>query len=120
MLFVHPAGEKEQLDIIKEKGLLADSVILIADDEGAAVGFVAFTLDKTLLTVNRVEAEGEDMCELLLRAAFNYGERRGVFEVESKIREPQNVFELLGFCEKDQKFVSNIANVVHVCKNCAK
>lgn len=120
MFFVHPANEDISLRIIKENDLAADSIILTADDEGETVGFVAFSIEKSLLTICHLNANGEDAAEMLLRAAFNYGERRAVYEVESLVKEPENVFKTLGFCEKDQKFVSNITNVVHVCKNCTK
>ncbi|MBP3415317.1 MAG: hypothetical protein J6L81_08995 [Clostridia bacterium] len=120
MLSVLTASEEKRLEIIDDYKLSADSVVLVARDGDDTVGFVAFLLSEDRVIVTQMDAEDEVVVELMLRAAFNYGERRFLMLVESLVKEPQRVFLALGFREKDKKFVSSVTNVVHVCKNCAE
>ena len=119
MIEVHVQNDPTELERIKNRHQIpADSVILAASEDDRAVGFVALTHKGADMTLCAVEYADDAVCELLLRAAFSYGERRGVRQVTAEFSEPQTVLSSLGFRLIDRQFTAGVNNVVHMCRNC--
>ena len=110
-------------DFIADNSLAADDVILFAEEEDGIVGYTALALENKgamppVLRIKAAKFNTDDTLEMLLRAAFSYGERRYADEVTVSFSEPADVLARLGFRQIDGQLKSRINNVVHMCRKC--
>lgn len=123
MLFVGTLTNRaEAADFIAANGLTDDHVILRAAEGDRPVGYTAAVVytegQDVSVHIAALEGEDDDICELLLRAAVNFGERRGAQKVTTAVSQPEKRLVALGFRLIDGQMTTEVGNVVHMCKNC--
>ena len=96
----------------------SDCVVLRATENDVAVGYIALKVAEDTVRVFSAEYGDGEICEMLLRAAVNYGERRGAEKAVAKFEIPESVSAALGFRLIDGELTTSVNNVVHMCKNC--
>lgn len=111
-------------EFIEKNALPESEVILYAEEEDGLVGFAALHMEgfppEAAVRVTAVDYLEEDMLEMLLRAAFSYGERRSAGTVLINFEQPEKLLASLGFRQIDGELKSRVENVVHMCRNCAE
>ena len=107
---------EDAADFIVKHNIGADGVILAADEDGRFVGFSAISVKNGNTHISAAEYDDDDVCELMLRAAVSYGERRYAQTVTTDLSEPQRVLAALGFRLIDGQMTARTDNVVHICK----
>lgn len=123
MIFVGCLTDKTSADkFMSSNSITEDCVILRAEDSGETAGYAAIRMSerggKPVVEVHAVEYSDELVCELLLRAAVNYGERRGAQTATAAFDKPEKVMNALGFRLIDGEMSTDVNNVVHMCKSC--
>lgn len=117
MIEIHPLEQSQTADFLKEYGISADCAVLAASENGGAVGFAAILQNKDELEILGLKWQDDEVCELLLRAAASYGERREIERLTLRAPAPERVVKIMGFCPENEKMSLNIENVVHIRKN---
>ena len=119
MLFVGCLTNLAEADeFLSKTNVPSDCVVLRATENDAAVGYISLKVSEDAVTVFSADYGDDAVCEMLLRAAVNYGERRGAERVVAHFDIPKSVSAALGFRLIDGELTTNVNNVVHMCKNC--
>ena len=110
-------------DFIEKNALPESEVILCAEEDDVTVGFASLHIEgyppEARVRITAAEYGEEYILEMLLRAAFSYGERRSADEVLINFEQPEKLLASLGFRQIDGQLKSRVENVVHMCRNCA-
>ncbi len=103
---------------IDSNNIPEDDVLLYAEEGENLVGFAALRRVDDRLHVAALEYADEAVCELTLRAAASYAERRFIRRVTTALSQPERVLSALGFRLIDGLMETDVNNVVHMCRNC--
>lgn len=123
MLFVGCLTNLEEAaEFISANGLTQEHVILRATEDDVPVGLAGIAVyadgEDVSVHIAALEAKDDDICEMLLRAAVNFGERRGAQKATAALLQPEKRLAALGFRLIDGQMTTEVSNVVHMCKNC--
>lgn len=125
MVAVIPAKNQEEIaETFKEHNIeLCDGAMaMIARVGDEKVGSAVFSIVNNEMTLLSVLYPKEDigLCDLISRAAMNYGVNRNIMYCELGEKAPKKEFYTLGFIKNSEETTIDIIKTFTLCTNCKK